>query len=170
MTSHANEWFEIVSEDGTVIGCATRAACHRNPALLHRVVHVLVMNSRGELYLQKRAANKDVQPGKWDTSVGGHVNLREDLDAAARRELTEELGIRNVPFQRLYSYIWQSDIERELVTTYLCRYDGPCTPDPHEIEEGRWWSPNEINAALGSGIFTPNFEHEWHRFRSCAAT
>ncbi|MCX7847036.1 MAG: NUDIX domain-containing protein [bacterium] len=163
-TSPHDEWFEIVDEHGSVIGCARRAACHRNPALLHRVVHVLVLNSSGALYLQKRSPTKDVQPGKWDTSVGGHVNLRESLDAAAQRELAEELGIHNVPLHRLYSYIWESNIERELVTTYLCRYDATPTPDPHEIEQGRWWHPDEIHSALGTGVFTPNFEHEWHRF------
>jgi len=158
------EWFEIVGEDGTVIGCARRTACHGNPALLHRVVHVLVVNTRGEVYLQKRARNKDVQPGKWDTSVGGHVNLGEDVDCAAQRELAEELGVRGVHLERLYSYIWESDIERELVTTYQCCYDGECVPDKEEIEEGRWWRPEEIRAALGSGVFTPNFEHEWTRY------
>lgn len=160
----ADEWFEIVTEAGEVIGCARRRACHGNPALLHRVVHVLVVNARGEVYLQKRARTKDVQPGKWDTSVGGHVNLGEDVDTAARRELAEELGVEGVLLKRLYAYVWESPIERELVTTYESQYDGACVVDPHEIDEGRWWRREEIEHALGSGVFTPNFEHEWGRY------
>jgi len=168
MQMHHDEWFEIVREDGMAIGCARRAACHGNPALLHRVVHVCVVNARGDLYLQKRASTKDVQPGKWDTSVGGHVNLGEAVDAAALRELREELGVHSVPLARLYAYVWRSEIESELVTTYRCRYDGACRPDPGEIEEGRWWTAEEIETALGTNVFTANFEHEWERLRQIA--
>ena len=87
------EIFDLVDDDDRVIGRATRNEVHGNPKLLHRVVHVLVFDSLGRLYLQKRADDKDVQPGKWDTSVGGHVDAGEDRETAALRELSEELGI-----------------------------------------------------------------------------
>ncbi|HIJ60603.1 MAG TPA: NUDIX domain-containing protein, partial [Nitrospirae bacterium] len=73
------EFLEIVDADGNTIGTALRSDVHGNPALLHKVVHVLVFNKRGDLLLQKRSLSKDVAPGKWDTSVGGHVSPNEDL-------------------------------------------------------------------------------------------
>ncbi|MCK5249813.1 MAG: NUDIX domain-containing protein, partial [Spirochaetaceae bacterium] len=69
-----NEIFDLVDDEDRVIGRAGRDEVHGNPALLHRVVHVLVFDGRGRIFLQKRAEDKDVQPGRWDTSVGGHVD------------------------------------------------------------------------------------------------
>lgn len=74
------EIFPLVNEEGVVIGKATRQECHSGSFLLHPVVHLHVFNSRGQLYLQKRALNKDIQPGKWDTSVGGHVGYYESIE------------------------------------------------------------------------------------------
>ena len=163
------EWFELVDMSGRPVGCATRAACHRNTALLHRVVHVIVVNHAGEIYLQKRAQSKDIQPGKWDTSVGGHVCPGEHALAAARREMREELGIAGAPLMPLHEYIWRSDVESEYVTTFLCRHDGPFALNKDEIDEGRWWPFLEIWGRLGSGAFTPNCVEELRRYTSDAA-
>jgi len=69
--------FDLLNDDDKVIGQALRSACHGDPGLIHRAVHVLVFNSSGALLLQKRAPGKYIQPGKWDTSVGGHLALGE---------------------------------------------------------------------------------------------
>ena len=82
---------EVDSED-RVIGPRARGEIHRL-GLRHRSVHILVFNPRGELFLQQRAASKDINPGLWDTSAAGHVDHGESYDACARRELREELGI-----------------------------------------------------------------------------
>ena len=161
------EWFEIITTSGQSVGYASRAKCHTCPSLLHRVVHVLVFNSRNDLYLQKRSRAKDIQPGKWDTSVGGHADPGESVAAAARREMREELGIAPDTLSFLYDYVWTSDCESELVSTFTCRFDGECRPDPIEIEQGCWWSATEIAAALPSGLFTPNFIEEYRRFTAC---
>jgi isopentenyldiphosphate isomerase len=89
--SDGNEILEVVDKYGNVLKLAKRSEIHRNPSLIHRVVHVLVFDKKGRLLLQKRSLNKDVAPGKWDTSVGGHVNPGEDILEAAKREMKEEL-------------------------------------------------------------------------------
>ena len=81
------ELFEIVDDNDLVIGTAPRRECHGNPALVHRAAHVLVFNRAGQLLLQKRSASKDIQPGKWDTSVGGHLDPGENYLTAAVREM-----------------------------------------------------------------------------------
>ncbi|MDI6780579.1 MAG: NUDIX domain-containing protein [bacterium] len=158
------ELFEIVDEQGNVIGQALRGECHRNPCLLHRVSHVLVFNSQGSLYLQKRSINKDIQPGKWDTSVGGHLNPGETHEEAGIREMAEELGIQNTALTYLYDYIWRSNCESELVRTFMTVYDGKITYSPDEIETGRFWTHDEIKHNLNKGVFTPNFEVEYERY------
>ena len=87
------EIFPLVDEEGTVVGSATRGECHSGSKLLHPVVHLHVFNSRGEVYLQRRPDWKDIQPGKWDTAVGGHIDYGENPSDALRREVREELGI-----------------------------------------------------------------------------
>jgi len=156
-----SEMLEIVDDQDRVIGSAPRSECHGNPSLVHRVAHVLVVNGRGEILLQKRALDKDIQPGKWDTSVGGHLDPGEDYEKAACREMKEELGIDGISLTYLYNYPLRNEVESENVTTYLCRYDGAIDFDPKEITEVRFWEPAEIEARLGSGIFTPNFEEEF---------
>lgn len=155
------EMFDIVDENDNVIGRAPRSACHGDPSLIHRVVHVLVFDRSGRLLLQKRSGRKDIQPGKWDTSVGGHLDPGENYLQAAYREMREELGIENVPLTFLYASRIRNDIESENVRTYLARYDGDFCFSPQEIDEVRFWPPEEIETALGTGLFTPNFEEEW---------
>lgn len=160
------EWFDLVDEDGNRVGGARRSECHGNPELLHQAVHVFVVNRAGGVFLQKRAATKDVQPGKWDTSVGGHVDAGETPDAAARRELGEELGARDAEPEFLYAYIWRSPIESERIQSYRLWHEGPFALQREEIDQGRFWRVTEIEAAMGAGVFTPNFEHEWPRARA----
>ena len=163
MTSK-NEIVDLVDEQDNLVGSAFRSACHGDPTLIHRAVHVLVFNSSGELLLQLRSMNKDIQPGKWDTSVGGHLDPGEDYQAAAVREMMEELGISGQVLTRLYRSRIRNEIESENITTYLCRYDGSINFAVDEIDEVRFWSNAEINASLGRGCFTPNFEEEWFLF------
>ena len=56
------EIFPLVDEQGIVVGQASRSVCHDGSKLLHPVIHLHIFNSKGELYLQKRSATKDVQP------------------------------------------------------------------------------------------------------------
>ncbi|MBB3186473.1 NUDIX hydrolase [Microbacter margulisiae] len=155
------ELFPLVDEQGNVIGKATRSECHGGTFWLHPVVHLHVMNSAGELFLQKRTLTKDTQPGKWDTSVGGHISYGETVDDALKRETYEEIGITAYEPIAITRYIWQSAVEKELVNMFYTVYDGSFAFDPEEIETGRFWSLEEIRQNCGTGSFTPNFEHDF---------
>jgi len=159
----ANEIFPIVNERGNIVGRATRWQCHDGSKLLHPVVHLHLFNSKGELYLQKRPSWKDIQPDKWDTSVGGHIAFGETVDAALKREAKEELGIEYFTPILLKRYIFDSSREKELVNTFKTIYDGEIVPS-EELDGGRFWSMDEIKANLDKKVFTPNFESE---FKSC---
>lgn len=162
MQDNNNEMFPIVDEEGNIIDAATRGECHNGSKLLHPVVHLHVFNSKGELYLQRRPEWKDIQPGKWDTAVGGHVDLGENVEQALVREVREELGITDFTPERITHYVFESDRERELVFAHRTTYDGPITPS-EELDGGRFFSQEEIAERLGTDFFTPNFESEYIR-------
>jgi len=154
------EWLPLLNEKGEVIGKAPRSLCHSGKEFLHPVVHLHVINEKGEVFLQKRPMNK-IQPGKWDTAVGGHISFGETLDTALKREAGEELGIADFKAVLATNYIWESDIEREFVFCFITRYDGPITINREELADGRFWSFEEVTGNLGKNIFTPNFEKEF---------
>lgn len=161
-----DEIFPVVNEDGNVIGKATRRECHSGSKILHPVVHLHVRDAQGRLYLQKRSMSKDIQPGKWDTAVGGHMDYGEDVITALRREAREELGIIDFEPKALFRYVFESKIEKELVNTFTAVVsEDMITIDPVEIDEGRFWSLAEIEANLGKGVFTPNFENEYQKLK-----
>lgn len=162
MQDNKEELFPIVDEAGNVIDAATRGECHNGSKLLHPVVHLHVFNSKGEHYLQRRPDWKDIQPGRWDTSVGGHVDFGEHVDHALRREAMEELGIEDFQPERIGQYVFESDREKELVFVFKTIYDGDIRPS-EELDEGRFWTKAEIAEHFGKDVFTPNFEHEYKR-------
>jgi isopentenyl-diphosphate delta-isomerase type 1 len=156
----SEEELELLDVEGRVIGLVTRSECHSNPFLLHAAVHVFVIDNNGRIFLQKRSKRKMVQPGKWDTSVGGHVAPGEAPDEAASREMLEELGIQTGELEFLHRYIWRSAIESELVMTYRCQHEGPFDINMNEIEDGRFFTIPELHELKSSGDMTPNLEHE----------
>jgi len=155
------EFLEVVTKNGEVVKTLPRSEIHGNPSLIHQVVHVLVFNKKGELLLQKRSMDKDVAPGKWDTSVGGHVNSGETPEEALSREMEEELGITGCTPEFLYTYIHTNLYETELVYTYSCVYDGEIRSNKEEIDEICPWTLDDIKGNTGKGILSDNFEHEF---------
>ncbi|MBN2736647.1 MAG: NUDIX domain-containing protein [Spirochaetales bacterium] len=156
----SKEMLPLVNDKGERLGQASREQCHSDPSLLHPVVHLHVFNSNGLLFIQKRAKTKDTLPGLWDTSVGGHVSVDEDILLSLKREAQEELGVESDNAEFLYSYIWKNTYETELVYTYRLTHDGPIRISKEEIDEGRFFSREEILEKLNTQFFTPNFEYE----------
>lgn len=160
------EIFPIVEESGLVVGRASRSYCHGGSRLLHPVVHLHIIDREERIYLQKRSMKKDIQPGKWDTAVGGHVGYGESLVEALLRESMEELHLTRFNPVYIGTYPYDSDRERELVNIFAAVGSFEIRPDLDEVTDGRFWTIAEIDAAMGKNILTPNFEMEFGRIRN----
>jgi isopentenyldiphosphate isomerase len=160
-----DEVFDVVNERDEVIGQERRADVHRR-GLRHRATHVLVFNSRGQLFLQKRSGFKDRHPGTWDSSASGHVDHGESYDACAVREVGEELGmcLEQTP-ERLFKLDAGPDTDQEFVWVYRCQAEGPFILPPEEIERGEWFEPTAITRWISDRPqdFAPTFPLIWKK-------
>lgn len=163
--SASGEFFPIVEPNGLVVGRAAREYCHSGAKPLHPVIHIHIIDRFSRIYLQKRSMRKDIQPGKWDTAVGGHVSYGESIVEAVYREAYEELRFHEFNPIHLETYEFESSVEREMVSVFAAVGSYDLQPDPEEVAEGRWWPLEEIDASIGKGVFTPNFESEFQMIR-----
>ena len=162
----ADEWFPVVEPNGLVVGRSSRKYCHSGAKPLHPVIHIHIIDRYSRIYLQKRSMKKDIQPGKWDTAVGGHVSYGESLIEAVHREASEELGFTDFNPIFIETYLFESEIEKEMINVFAAVGSYELHPDRDEVDEGRWWPVEEIDENLGKGIFTPNLESEFKMIRS----
>ncbi|MDX9800671.1 MAG: NUDIX domain-containing protein [Spirochaetia bacterium] len=162
------EIIQLCDLRGNPCGSSPRGICHKDPSLIQMVVHLLIFNSNKDIFLQKRGPAKDVYPGRWDTSVGGHVGAGENVKKAMAREAKEELGINIKPDepQFLFKQLYTTEFESEMSFVFKLTYNGPFYIDNFEVTEGRFFTPEEIRGKLGKEFFTPNFEDEFLTLQS----
>lgn len=161
------EIFDVVNERDEVVDRKPRSEVHRL-GLLHRAVHVLVFNSRGQVFLQKRSMKKDRHPGTWDSSASGHVDSGEHYDATAVRELREEIGLTaSQPPQRLFKIDACEETDQEFVWVYRCESEGPFKLNPDEITCGEWFPPVVADRLIEERPeeFAPAFVFLWKQLR-----
>ncbi len=155
------ELFDVVDECDRPIGRASRDEVHAR-GLRHRSVHILVWNGAGEVWLQRRSFLKDRYPGRWDSSAAGHLDAGESYDAAARRELREELGV-DAPCEFVARLEASPQTGGEFVTVWQARHDGPFQCPPAEIDCGAFFPPNTIARWIAARPqdFAPGFLAAW---------
>ena len=166
-TVSAEELFDVVDEQDHVLRAEARAVVHLK-GLLHRAVHIFVFNANGELYLQRRSMSKDTAPGKWVSSCSGHVDSGEDYDAAARRELGEEIGLYDPEaMERVFKESACRPTGNEFVWVYHCRSEGPFTLDPDEVSDGKWIDLNALNHWIKERPrdFAWSFTYLWAKYQ-----
>lgn len=155
-----DEIFEIVNNVGKVVGQSSRSEVYKK-GLLHRAVNIIVVNSGGKIYLQKRG-NVDVFPKYWDISAAEHLKTGESYEEAARRGLLEELGIKTKvvklrdkhPQSASFENNGRNFLENEIVELWCAAYDGEIKIDGVEVVEGRFASLSELKF-LNNTSFTP---------------
>lgn len=159
------EWLPMVDVNGGVKGKIPRSQCHGREKIMHPVVHLHIINGNS-IYLQKRPLDKLIQPGKWDTAVGGHLSFGEEIEQGLQREAFEELGIMNFKPRFLLKYVWETDMETELVYCFITTDINDIKVNKDEVDDGKFWPVQQLRENLGKGVFTPNFEKEFE-FLDC---
>ncbi len=155
------EWVPLVDETGRVTGQAPRSQVHNGSKLLHPVVHLHVIHRNKAVLLQKRPESKLIQPGKWDTAVGGHISAGETLNVSLQREAFEEIGLKDFSAKLQKTYIWESEVEKELIYLFTTHDYKNYNVHSDEVDEARFWTKKQIEKSIGKGTFTPNFEMEF---------
>ncbi len=138
----------IVNENDEPIGSATISKA-RQKGLIHRIVRIMVEDSRNRILLQKRSNNMESYPGCWDHSAAGHVDSGEDYLSAAKRELFEEIGIRAESLEEIYTYYSKKESGGQIIKRFNRVYklvsDIEKTKlQESEVEETKWFTLDEI--------------------------
>jgi 16S rRNA (adenine1518-N6/adenine1519-N6)-dimethyltransferase len=162
--SKASERFPVVDDRDRLLGNAPRGEVHGNN-LRHRAVHILIFNSLGELFLQKRSRWKDRHPLLWDSSAAGHVEAGEEYDETAARELEEELGV-TTELTRVVKLPASEQTGQEFIWLYRGQHDGPFKLARTEIEHGEFFSTEVVTGWLQARPhdFAPGFVECWQAF------
>ena len=167
--SISQELLSVVDESDKVIGVEKRGIIHAK-GLLHRAVHILVFNPKGEIYLQKRSMRKDSSPGKWDSSSSGHVDAGEEYLQSAVRELDEELGISVSPYdlKSITKLLPTAATGMEFTMIYETTTDQMPCPNPTEISAGRWLLRDQLQSWIEESPtdFASCFLEVWKAFQN----
>ena len=153
--NHGDEIITIVDADNNVVGSAARREM-RARGLPHRASYILVFNSQGELFVQKRTMSKDIYPGYYDVATGGVVLAGESYDLSAERELAEELGARNTPLTPHFDFKHEDNNNIVWGRLYTCTYDGEIILQEEEVESGSFHPIDQVLDLSKKKPFTPD--------------
>jgi len=154
-----DEIFDVYTRDGKYLGTKEKAFCHsKNPGCYHKPVWIWIINSKGEILVQKRANSKKNHPNKWDISAAGHVIAGEFLVDGAIRETKEELGVKAIPTDYKYIGEYIFDKNFEIAQIYLLKLDlniNDFILQKEEVSEVKWLSYHEFKELFYSKDFVP---------------
>ncbi|MDH5527506.1 MAG: NUDIX domain-containing protein [Nitrospirota bacterium] len=155
-----HEILDVVDAANNVVGQATRREIHEQ-GLMHRSVHVFLVDHDARLYIQKRAETKETFPGAHDSSCAGHVNAGEDYAVCAVREMEEELGLAADQHELVQVCELEAGEDNgwEHVRFFVSRTRHQPTPDPEEVAHGAFYTLNEVEDLIAdpANHFAPTF-------------
>ncbi|KAB0546240.1 NUDIX hydrolase [Pseudomonas argentinensis] len=126
-----------VDEHDTVLGALPRAEL-RSRGLIGRGTFILLFNAAGELCVHRRTLSKAVYPGYWDIAAGGMVAAGETYGQSAKRELAEELGIRDAVLRAHGRFFFDQPENRIWCAVFSAVSDAPLILQPEEVLEARF--------------------------------
>ncbi len=159
------EMFDVVDENDEVIGKMRRGEAHTGKKKIHRKIHVLVFNSKGEIFVQRRSMKRKQRPGYWQSSAAGHVKSGDTYEQATEKECREELGVEINPIF-VTKYMLETFDEREFVAVMEARQEGPFRVDRKEADEAKFIPMEELLEKEKSGEMklTEHFERSLNEY------
>ncbi|MEI6865015.1 isopentenyl-diphosphate Delta-isomerase [Flavicella sp.] len=137
----------LVDENDQQIGLMGKMEAHKK-AILHRAFSVFVLNDKGEIMLQQRAANKYHSPLLWANTCCSHQKVDESNLDAGKRRLQEEMGFVT-ELKEVFSFIYKAPFdngltEHELDHVLLGDYNDDPKINKEEVENYKWMTPLSI--------------------------
>jgi len=154
------EWLPVVNENGDVIGKATREECHRNPNLIYPVIRMHLINESKQILLQKRSLKSDIEPGKWDAAVAGHIHYGEDIEHAVMREAQEEINFKPEFLDLLEKRIFSAATSTALMFVFITQTKQQITANKKEVEDVRFFTFDQMKALQNEGKISVGLEQE----------
>ena len=157
------EYLDIYDENRKWLGYSRPRGASYMPGEYHLIVHVCLMNERGEMLIQQRSDSVAKWPGMWDLTIGGHVLAGETPEQAAERKVQEELGLQIILSEAgTVEMTIQNRLDTIFVVPVKCvrEYDGDAehllkkiVPQEEEVKAVRWASIEEIRSMIVAGRF-----------------
>lgn len=151
-----DELVDVVDECNVIVRRGVTRAEMRRENLIHRCSFVLVFNSQGELYVQRRVSFKETYPSHYDPAPGGVVGSGETYEENALRELEEEMGIRDVSLEQLFDFYYEDDVTKVWGRAFKCMYDGPFVLQECEVESGEFLELERVQNLLNKEKVCPD--------------
>ena len=159
------EWLPVVNENGEIIGKATREECHRNPDLMYPVVRMHLINKSKQILLQKRSLKSDIEAGKWDAAVAGHIHYGEDVEHAVMREAQEEINFKPEFLDLLEKRIFRAATSTALMFIFITQTEQQITPNKKEVEDVRFFTFDQVINLQKEGKISIGLEQELNILR-----
>ena len=163
------ELIDIVDDDDNIIRQATWDEMHKK-GLTHRSANVFVFNSKGEIFVHKRAKNLALYPGIHDVKMGGIAKAGESYEDAAKRELKEEAGIENTKLNYLFSFKFRGKQNNNNRKVFKCVYDGKMKLQKEEVESGKFMTIAEAEKIREEGKLSPSADAVFKEFLKIEGT
>ncbi len=156
-TDPQDELLCIVDDEDNILGKATRKECHTKK-LRHRTAGTFVFNKNWQIFIMQRSDTKDMEPSVWTISAGGHVEYGDSYEDTARRELEEELGIKESP---IFIKKFKNDLKQELEMSaqYYVITDQQPEINKEEIKQGKFVSLEELKELIKNQPFSEDTKY-----------
>ncbi|MFB9881316.1 NUDIX hydrolase [Planobispora siamensis] len=156
------ELVERVDDQDRVLGVVSRDDAIRH-GWLHRVAATVCRDERGRFLVSRRAAGLSRFPGYHEVSFGGAVTVGESYQAAARRELEEELGV-SVPVHEMVKFLCHGQIGSYWLGVHEAVITGDVVPDPRAMSWVGWMTRAELDEAMQRRRFVPDGQEALRRY------
>ncbi len=153
----------LVDENDSPLGTMEKMEVHQK-AMLHRAFSIFIFNSKGDMLLHQRAANKYHSAGLWTNACCSHPRNGQQTIEAAEKRLQEEMGF-TIPLKKAFDFTYKASLdngltEHEYDHVFIGSYDGDIHPDADEVKDFCFVSMNEIRSSIHSH---PQKYTEWFK-------
>ncbi len=154
------EWLPVVNIAGEVIGKATRKECHKNPDLMYPVIRMHLINTSKQILLQKRSLKSDIEAGKWDAAVAGHIHFGEGIEQAVIRESQEEINFKPDFLDLLEKRVFKAPTSTALMFVFITQTEQQIIPNKKEVEDARFFTYDQMKVLQNEGKISVGLEQE----------